>query len=82
MSNGKICAQCKSYVGCGDWDMCCGKQVRRLTYCDSKACDEFEQNDTCTNRSDYVGGFLCSYCGYFTTADVNGFCPKCKRPIE
>lgn len=37
-----ICAECEHFLGCGDWDLCCRKQVRRLTYEYCESCEEFE----------------------------------------
>lgn len=34
-----ICAECLDFMPCGDWDICCRQQVRRLTYEYSEACE-------------------------------------------
>ena len=38
------CGTCKSYTGAGDWDLCCRKSKRRLTYGYDDACEEYEPN--------------------------------------
>ena len=39
----RICAECLDFMECGDWDICCRKQVRRLTYEYCEACERFEE---------------------------------------
>ena len=38
------CGTCKHYTGAGDWDLCCNKSVRRLTYGYDDACEQYESN--------------------------------------
>ena len=38
------CGTCKYYIGAGDWDLCCEKQARRLTYGYNDACEQYESN--------------------------------------
>lgn len=39
----KTCSECRFFLGCGDWDLCCALQKRRLLcYGDSTACEGFE----------------------------------------
>lgn len=38
----RTCGDCKYFLGCGDWDLCCSLQKRRLCYEDNKACEDFE----------------------------------------
>ena len=80
----KRCGQCAHFLGMGDWDLCCKKQARRLTYEMNDACGEFEQNAKCINVSAMVGGFYCSICGVYgldmLVRDMT--CPKCGNEIE
>lgn len=80
----KRCGQCAHFIGAGDWDLCCRKQARRLTYENDDACPEFEQNTRCINVSAVVGGFFCSVCGERGwDLIVHGMkCPKCGNEIE
>lgn len=83
--SGEICAQCKHYLGCGDWDMCCKKQEERLCYEDTPAydCASFEQMEKCINASSDVGMFRCSICGAYCREErVFHSCPACDSPIE
>lgn len=80
----KICAQCKHYLGCGDWDLCCAKGYQRLCYEDAPAsdCPGFEQNPKCTNMSSFVGLFRCSKCGLAVRErEVEDTCPGCGEVI-
>ena len=38
------CGTCKHFTGAGDWDLCCRKSVRRLTYGYDDACEQYESN--------------------------------------
>ena len=38
------CGTCKHYIGAGDWDLCCGINMRRLTYGYDDACEKYESN--------------------------------------
>ena len=38
------CGTCQHYIGAGDWDLCCEKNVRRLTYGYDDACEQYEPN--------------------------------------
>lgn len=79
-----ICAQCKHYLGCGDWDLCCKKQVHRLCYEDTPAddCPSFEQMAECINNSSYVGMFRCSICGAYGREErIFDECPQCGNAI-
>jgi len=38
-----ICAECLDFIECGDWDLCCKQQVRRLTYEYCEACETFRE---------------------------------------
>jgi hypothetical protein len=80
----RTCAQCEHYIGCGDWDLCCKRGVRRLCNEDSDAddCEEFEQAKACRNVTSYVGMFRCSTCGFFCREDeVGDTCPRCGNEI-
>ena len=80
----KRCGQCAHFIGAGDWDLCCGRGVRRLTYEKDTACDGFEQNPVCMNVSATVGGFFCLSCGLEAwdrgVRDMR--CPGCGKAIE
>ena len=39
----RICAECLDFLECGDWDICCRQQVRRLTYEYCESCDTFRE---------------------------------------
>lgn len=39
---GNVCGDCKHFMGCGDFDLCCAIQARRLAYADISACNHFE----------------------------------------
>lgn len=55
----KTCGQCKHYIGCGDWNLCCEirhptvKEMEQgltfnfghLCYEDTVACDMFEEKE-------------------------------------
>lgn len=80
----RVCAQCRHYLGCGDWDLCCKKGVQRLCYEDTPAddCEKFEQNHECVNASSYVGMFRCSKCGHiFREDETVDTCPGCGEVI-
>ncbi len=72
-----ICAQCKDYLGAGDWDLCCRKQHRRLTYEYSEACELIEPNTVVFNASMRVGCFRCSVCGKMIHRSRVDTCPNC-----
>lgn len=78
------CGQCEHFLGMGDWDLCCEKQERRLTYENQDACGRFEQAKSCRNVSAVVGGFFCSICGRngWDSIVVDMKCPKCGNEIE
>ena len=38
------CGTCIHYTGAGDWDLCCMKSMRRLTYGYYDACEKYEPN--------------------------------------
>ena len=79
-----ICAQCKQYLGCGDWDLCCRKQEKRLCYEDTPAddCRSFEQMTECINNSSHVGMFRCSICGAYAREErIFDKCPRCEHEI-
>ena len=63
----RVCAQCKNFIGLGDFNLCCSKKYG-LTYENSEAddCDYFEQEMMCKNVSKVVGGFRCSICGGYS----------------
>lgn len=37
----QICGDCRYFLGCGDFDLCCKLQIRRLCYTDTLACANF-----------------------------------------
>ncbi len=39
----KVCGNCKFFWGCGDWDLCCSLQKRRLCYEDEEACEAWNR---------------------------------------
>lgn len=80
---GKVCAQCSHYIGFGDWRLCCDLKSG-LTYEYTEACEMFEQNGRCLNRSSVVGGFRCSRCGAFAEEGPTPFerCPSCGEAVE
>ena len=80
----RVCGQCSHYMGCGDWDLCCGKQQRSLCYEDTKAddCPAFDQTAACRNVTSRVGMFRCSICNAYTNeANVGDTCPECGNAI-
>lgn len=69
----KVCAQCKNFLGGGDWGISC-KKMYGLTSESSRAddCENFEQETVCRNASSIVGWFRCSICGeYKNFVEVN-----------
>lgn len=81
----RLCVQCSHYIGCGDWDLCCNQQEKRLCYEDTPAddCPKFHQTTLCKNHSSYVGMFRCTICGYFDReANVDKECPNCGNTIR
>jgi hypothetical protein len=43
MSNEKICMNCESYLGGGDWGLACSEDYHKLPKALSPACDEFKK---------------------------------------
>lgn len=39
----KTCGECNNFWDCGDWDLCCALQKRRLCYENDAACEDFER---------------------------------------
>lgn len=74
MSKGKICAQCKNYLGGGDWGLSCSMMYGLTSECSSAAdCENFDQMEICRNASSILGGFRCSLCGgYRYFVDTKG----------
>ena len=77
----KTCGECKSFIGLGDWNLCCKEQhdpnefpFGHLCYMDTHACDKFKP---------IVDG--CSGCVY-EDADGStegvGNCVCCSRMVE
>lgn len=42
MSRNETCCTCKHFTDAGDFDLCCGLDVRRLCYKDDEACEKWE----------------------------------------
>lgn len=71
---GKVCAQCKNFLGGGDWGLSCSKKYGLTSEStDATNCPNFEQETVCKNNSRVVGGFRCSICGaYKSFVEVEG----------
>lgn len=78
-----VCGQCAHFIGMGDWDLCCKKQERRLTYAREEACPSFEQTYVCKNVTNMVGWFICSICGHSCSESqvVDLLCPNCGNAV-
>lgn len=70
----KVCAQCKHFIGGGDFGNSCSEMYGITTEAsNADDCEDFEQQTVCKNASRAVGGFRCSICGgYKNFVEVEG----------
>ena len=81
------CVDCKHFTGAEDYDLCCRKQVRRLTHWSSETCVQFEQETEQKEAFvDKTGLLNCPYCHIILRTSKDEFpciakCPRCQHDI-
>lgn len=80
------CITCKHFSPAGDFDLCCYKQIRRLTYANDDACEEgyeeCEEKERVLKAVDHRG--TCPWCSTVLRVLIeNGkaICPICKQIV-